>query len=168
MTQHEDHERQLGEQGEVEVEGYDFTQEDAIGQEMWDLQEKMREADVTSAWVPPPSGLERSLSLNGGGTDWPLYVIGTPGRRRSTLAGYCTYTDTRGRDVLPLFSSIAGARAYVDSEAGFGCALDEPVNLHDVGGLAVLVDVLHSIDLVVVDPDPVAHPGRCATGSGKQ
>ena len=150
-----DHEWQPGDEEE-----YDLDQEDAIGQEMADLRHAMREADVDGAWVPPPSGLEQTLGV-GGGTNWPLYMIGTPGRDGGTLAGFCTYTDIHGREVLPLFSSVEGARGYVDSEAGFGDGLSTPVNCHDVGGLAVLVEVLLTVDLIVVDPDPVPHPGRC-------
>ncbi len=158
----------MEERGEVEEVEFDFDavelDEDSIGQEMHDIKEMMQKTDIVNSWVPTPSGLETYHGIRGLGTHDPIYIIATLRPNSRALYTYSTYTDVHGRSVLPIFSSIEGARAYVDSEAGFGVGLDEPVNLQDVdGGLAVLAEILLGIDLTVRDPDPVAHPGRCAT-----
>jgi hypothetical protein len=168
MAKHEDHEGQMEERGEVEEVGFDFDavefEFDAIGQEMHDITQMMQKADIVSSWVPTPSGLETYRGIRGLGTHDPIYIIATLRPNSRALYTYSTYTDVHGRSVLPVFSSIEGARAYVDSEARFGVGLDEPVNLQDVdGGLAVVAEILLGTDLTVRDPDPVFHPGRCAT-----
>ncbi|MDP9437928.1 MAG: hypothetical protein M3P49_04175 [Actinomycetota bacterium] len=169
MTQHGDHERQPGEQEKEEVVAeelkydLDFDLEDAIGQEMADKREEMREADVDDAWVPPPSGLEQLHGPLGEDTGWPLWMVATPGLDPRMGAAYYTYTDTRGRDVLPLFCSFEGAWAFIEHRVGFGAHGPYAFDLDDLEVLRALVDVLRSVDLVVVDPAPVPHPGRCAT-----
>ncbi len=175
MAKHEDHEGQMEERGEAEEVEFDFDavefdfdaveiDEDSIGQEMHDITRMLQKADIVNSWVPTPSGLETYHGIRGLGTHDPLFVIGTLRRDGRALYTYSTYTDVHGRSVLPLFSSIEGARAYVDNEARFGLGSDEPVNLQDVdGGLAMVAEILLGTDLTVTDPDPVPHPGRCAT-----
>ncbi len=167
MTQHEDREGQMEEQGEVEeVEEYDLSYEDEeeIGREMWQLRQVLQAADVPNGWVPPPSGLERYSCLpSAGGECEHLYMIGMHEDDEGTPSGYFMYTDLRGRDVLPLFRTASGLRAYVESQTGLNVDRTRPLGCRELGGPGAIEEAVSGSDLVVVDPDHVAHPGRCAT-----
>ncbi len=167
MAKHEDHEGQMEEQGEVDaVEEYApfYEDEEEIGREMWQLRQVLRAADVQKGWVPPPSGLEQYSCLpSAGGKCEHLYMIGMHEDDEGMAWGYFMYTDLRGRDVLPLFRSASGLRAYVESQTGLNVGGTRPLGCRELGGPGAIEEAVSRSDLVVVDPDHVAHPGRCAT-----